>query len=168
MSSYTFAETFTRTHARRLAGRVTTDLRQSGLFYGQPSESMLEQYRQELEELLTGGYVARYQFGYARNGAAVWSMRYIVGLDGFLTATGMAGGVPCGINIDGASFFNFLTFSDAWYALIPTARKNIESKLPFTRTTGRLPSDAYGIWTRDRVYTAGGVALDRAVFWSWQ
>ncbi len=33
MSSYTYAETFTRTHARRLAGRVTTDLRQSHLFW---------------------------------------------------------------------------------------------------------------------------------------
>ncbi len=168
MSSYTYAETFTRTHARRLAGRVTTDLRQSHLFYGQPSESMLEPYRQELEELLTGGYVARYQFGYERNGIAVWSMRYIVGPDGSLTATGMAGGVPRGINVDGASFFNFLSFSDAWYALTSTARENIESRLPFTRATGRLPSDAYGSWTRDRVYTAGGVALDRAVFRSWQ
>lgn len=33
LSSYTYAETFTRTHARRLAGRVTTDLRQSHLFW---------------------------------------------------------------------------------------------------------------------------------------
>ena len=43
MSSYSYAETFTRVHARRLAGRVTTDLRQSHLLYGSPSESMLEE-----------------------------------------------------------------------------------------------------------------------------
>ena len=28
MSTYTYAESFTRVHARRLSGRVTTDLRQ--------------------------------------------------------------------------------------------------------------------------------------------
>ncbi len=66
MSSYPYAETFTRAHARRLAGRVTTDLRQSHLLYVSPSESMLEKYRTELEELLTGGYVDRYQFGFKR------------------------------------------------------------------------------------------------------
>lgn len=53
MSSYSYAETFTRAHARRLAGRVTTDLRQSYLLYGSPTEDRLEQYRAELEELLS-------------------------------------------------------------------------------------------------------------------
>ena len=111
MSSYSYAETFTRAHARRLAGRVTTDLRQSHLLYGSPSESMLENYRMELEELLTGGYVDRYQFGFERDGQAVWSLRYVVGPDGSLTGTGTGGGVPAGRNVLGATFFNFLTFS---------------------------------------------------------
>ena len=57
MSSYSYAETFSRTHARRLAGRVTTDLRQSHLLYGSPSESKLEEYRAELEELLDAGQI---------------------------------------------------------------------------------------------------------------
>jgi hypothetical protein len=68
VSSYSYAETFTRVHARRLAGRVTTDLRQSHLLYGSPSESMLEKYREELEELLASGYVDQYQFGFTRAG----------------------------------------------------------------------------------------------------
>jgi hypothetical protein len=36
---------------------------------------MLEQYREELEELLAGGYVDQYQFGFTRAGNAVWSLR---------------------------------------------------------------------------------------------
>lgn len=88
MSSYSYAETFTRVHARRLAGRVTTDLRQSHLLYGSPSESMLEKYREELEELLVGGYVDQYQFGFTRAGNAVWSLRYQVGPDGALSGAG--------------------------------------------------------------------------------
>ena len=75
MSSYSYSETFSRTHARRLSGRVTTDLRQSHILYGSPTESSLEAYRAELEELLSGGYVDRYQFGFKRNERTVWSLR---------------------------------------------------------------------------------------------
>jgi hypothetical protein len=164
MSSYSWAETFSRTHARRLAGRVTADLRQSHLLYGYPSESGLEDYRAELEELLTDGYVARYQFGFSLGGGLVWSMRYVVGPDGSLAPTGSAGGVPAGIDITGAAFFNFLTFSDSWYGLSPITRKGIEEKLPFIRSVGTLPSEVGGYWVNDRTYAAGGVALERAFF----
>jgi hypothetical protein len=164
MSSYSWSETFSRTHARRLAGRVTADLRQSHFLYRSPSESRLEDYRAELEELLTGGYVARYQFGFSRDETLVWSMRYVVGPDGSLAPTGTAGGVPAGIDITGTTFFNFLTFSDGWYELNPLTRKAIEGKLPFIRTVGALPSEVGGYWVSDRTYAAGGVALERAFF----
>ena len=164
MSSYSYAETFTRVHARRLAGRVTTDLRQSYLLYGSPSESMLEKYRTELEELLSGGYVDRYQFGFKSDGQTVWSLRYVVGPDGSLTGTGAGGGVPAGRNVLGSTFFNVLTFSDSWSEKSESARQTIEQKLPFVRTVGTLPSEAGGYWTSDRTYAAGGVALERSVF----
>lgn len=164
MSSYTYAETFTRTHAKRLAARVTTDLRQCHLLYPDPGESMLEQYRAELEELIAGNYVARYQFGYQRRNRAVWSLRYVVGPDGDLVSSGPAGGVPVGIDVTGASFFNFLTFSDSWAALGFADKKKIEGNLPFVRASGSLPDDSLGTWRRDRVYAAGGVLLDRALF----
>ena len=120
MSSYSYAETFTRVHARRLAGRVTTDLRQSHLLYGSPSESMLEKYRTELEELLTGGYVDRYQFGFKRDGQAVWSLRYVVGPDGSLTGTGTGGGVPAGRNV---TWRDVLQLPNLLGQLVPTQRE---------------------------------------------
>lgn len=164
MSSYSYSETFSRTHARRLAGRVTTDLRQSHILYSRPTESRLEEYRTELEELLTDGYVDRYQFGFKRNEEVVWSLRYVVGPDGSMTGTGIAGGVPVGEDITGATFFNFLTFSDRWFRLSSAGREAVEEKLPFIRTDGTLPSDEDGYWASDRVYSAGGVALERTVF----
>ncbi|GAA0378624.1 hypothetical protein Acor_69500 [Acrocarpospora corrugata] len=106
MISYTYAETFTRVHARRLAGRVTTDLRQSSILYDSPSSGSLEDYQVELEELLVGGYVDKYQFGFKKDGRVVWSLRYTVGPDGALT--GGAGGVPSGVDVRQASWFNFL------------------------------------------------------------
>ena len=121
-------------------------------------------FARELEELLSGGYVDRYQFGFKRNERTVWSLRYVVGPDGALTGTGTAGGVPVGENTAGAAFFNFLTFSDSWSLLSAAERQTVEEKLPFIRTDGTLPSEADGYWTRDRTYAAGGVALERSVF----
>ncbi len=164
MTSYTFAQTFTRTHARRLAGRVTSDLRQSHLIYQVPSESALADYLSELEELLAGGYVEQYQFGFERHGQALWSLRYTVGPDGGLDSAGVAGGVPPGVNITGASFFNFLTFSTSWSLLSATSKSAVEATLPFIRETGMLPGTANGYWTPDRIYAAGGVAVQRSVF----
>lgn len=164
VSSYSYAETFNRTHARRLAGRVTTDLRQSYLLYGSPTETRLAEYRAELEELLSEGYVDRYQFGFKRDGTTLWSLRYSIGPDGSLTGAGSAGGVPAGVRITGATFFNFLIFSKNWFRLSSAGKQAIEKKLPFIRVDGTLPSDAGGYWTCDRTYAAGGGALERSVF----
>jgi hypothetical protein len=168
VSTYTYAETFTRTHARRLAGRVTSDLRQCHLLYGVPSESSLVDYCDELEELLVGNYVFQYDFGFKRAGRLVWSMRYIVGPDGALTSASLAGGVPVGIDVAGARYFNFVSYSVAWSLLSSSQKAAIEQRLPFQRTDGTLPDDTYGTWTKDRTYTAGGVALDRSVFRSFR
>lgn len=162
MTSYTYADTFTRTHARRLAGRVTTDLRQSCLLYGSPSSASLEDYLVELEELLVGGYVDKYQFGFERNDRVVWSLRYVVGLDGALT--GGAGSVPSGVNVTQASWFNHLIYSSRWYQLDESSKQDVKSKLPIIRITGSLPSDAHGYWDNDRSYAAGGVGLQRTIF----
>ncbi len=75
-----------------------------------------------------------------------------------------AGGVPAGIDVTAATFFNFLTFSDTWYALSPLTRKAVEEELPFIRTEGTLPSESGGYWVSDRTYAAGGVALERTIF----
>lgn len=165
MSSYTYAETFTRAHARRLAGRVTTDLRQSWLIYGSPSSDSLDDYRLELEELLVDGYVDKYQFGFKKDNRVVWSLRYTVGPDGALT--GGAGGVPPGVDVTQASWFNFLTYSAQWHSLGDSVKEGVKSKLPFIRGIGSLPSDTHGYWESDRSYASGGVGLQRAVFRSW-
>ena len=162
--SYSFSESFTRAHARKLAGRVTTDLYQSKQIYGLPTEGMIEEYQAELQELLAGHYVAKYQFGYKRDGTVVWSLRYSVGSDGGLVADSRGGGVPHGFDVTGALYFNFLTFSDAWDRLGPGDRQEIEEKLPFSRVDGDLPSSAGGFWVQDRGYTAGGVLVQREVF----
>ena len=112
-----------------------------------------------------GGYVDRYQFGFKRDGQAVWSLRYVVGPDGSLTGTGAGGGVPAGV---GHHWRDVLQLPDPLEQLVPSSARArdeaIERQLPFIRGVGTLPREAGGYWTSDRTYAAGGVALERSVF----
>lgn len=164
MSTYTYAETFTRTHARHLSGRVASDLRQCHMIYGSPTESMLESYRIELEEMLVGNYLREYQFGYKRNGVTVWALRYVVEPGGLLSTSSAAGGVPARIDVSGAQYFNFMTYSDTWFSLTEAQREAVRAKSGIVRTPGILPGTGNGYWSTDRSFTAGGVALQRTVF----
>lgn len=161
-TSYSFADTFTRANARRLAGRVATDLHQSQLLYGRPAAERVEDFLTELEELLAGGYVATYEFGFERDGRSLWALRYTVGPDGSLI--GNAGGLPRGIDITGGSWFNHLTYTSAWWDLPSEARTALRDKFPVVRTTGGPPSYSHGYWQTDRTYADGGVGLVRETF----
>jgi Bacterial HORMA domain family 1 len=62
--SYTTTESFTLTHARRLATKVAADMHQCQRFYGYPTDTQIENYQQELIVLLHGGYMKSYEFGF--------------------------------------------------------------------------------------------------------
>ena len=161
-NSYTYADSFTRAHARRLAGRVATDMHQCRIIYGQPGAGQIENFLTELEELLTGGYVEKYQFGFEKDDRVLWAVRYCVGPDGSLITN--AGGLSRGVNITGGEWFNSLTPSTVWWQLSPATRVAVRSKIPVVRTTGSPPSDSHGYWHTDRTYADGGVGLERSTF----
>src|SRR5690348_16806469 len=50
--SITETESFTITHARRIASKVATDLKRFQRFYGSPSDERIDQYEIELTLLL--------------------------------------------------------------------------------------------------------------------
>jgi hypothetical protein len=45
-STYTTSETFTRTHARRLAAKVAADMHQCQRFYGHLTDTQIENYEE--------------------------------------------------------------------------------------------------------------------------
>jgi hypothetical protein len=102
--SYSESESFTVVHARKLAAKVTTDLHQCRLFYGQPSADMVTQYRDELEVLLAGRYVAEYEFGFERSGQRVLSWRYSVRADGSLQGDDGAGTIDPTLSVSGRAW----------------------------------------------------------------
>jgi hypothetical protein len=167
--SYTYAttDTFTLTHARKLAAKVTADLHQCRRFYGSPtSEVDITAYNEELVVMLAGGYISSYEFGYRANGQRVVSWYYTVTAAGDLEG-GRSGGLYATANVYGASWFNFMTTSNAWSSLTEAGRDAVSAKHTVNRVNGEPPSDGSGRWVSDRTYVSGGVAVRRKEFRPW-
>lgn len=161
-TTYTTSTTFTRTHARHLAAKVATDLRQCSLLHGSPSPTSIPDYMDELVELLVGGFVSEYEFGFKSNGQRIVCWRYVVSSDGTIdSVTGDPGHLYAENIPSDAQYYNFLTYSAAWSALPAAERDKVQSGLPFVRSDGSLPADGNGYWMETRDYGAAGVRISR-------
>jgi hypothetical protein len=165
--SYTTTDTFTKSHARRLAAKVAADMHQCQLRYGHPTDSDIENYQQELAVLLLGGYVKSYEFGYkTTEGRRVLSWFYTPGPAGDLEG-GRSGGLYMLADVSNAKSFNFLSYSSEWDALSTEEQDKIEASHPINRTTGSAPEDGDGYWDSSRLYVSGDVAVTRKEFRPW-
>lgn len=164
--SYTTTETFTITHARRLAGKVLADMNQCQRLYGRLSDTEIEEYQEELAVMLHGGYVKSYEFGFKAEGKRVVSWYYTPGPAGDLEG-GRSGGIYAAADISSASFFNYMDYTSAWYALSEVERNKIRSGHSIRRTSGDPPKDGDGYWDTSRAYVSGGMAVTRKEFRPW-
>lgn len=162
--SFTKTSTFTIVHARYLASKVAGDMHLCAQYYGQPSESQIRDYAEELAQYLSAGYVEEYEFGFKKNDKRVVSWQYKVDSAGMLTTDDRAGGVLPYADVTGASFFNFLTPNSRFRELSSTERDRFKVALPVQRVDGTPPSDGSGSWSSDRNYFSGGCALNRKTF----
>jgi len=168
--SYTTSETttFTLTHAKHMAAKVATDLKRMQRFYGKPGDAAITDYEAEVIELLKAGYLGTVTYGFRRNGDWVEpTLKYTArDLEGAANDDD-PGRIRPGADIDGASFYSYLTHSAAWDSLTAAEREAFEKRLPFQR--GGAPEPGVdGYLRQDRTYSAGGRALDRATVRSYQ
>jgi hypothetical protein len=161
--STTTTSTFTRTNARYLASKIAADLRQLRSFYGRPTEQQIGDLYDELVEMLAGGYVARYEAGFRKDGERVVSERYIVTASGTSTDE-RAGGIYARADVTGASWFTFMSYSTAWWNLSEGARQAVNDAVPIDRTPGQEPTDGNGYWENGRSYASGGTSTSRSGF----
>ena len=160
-TSYTESSTFTVTHAKHIAAKVATDLKRLQRFYGQPSDSWIAQYETEVIELLKHGYLKTVTYGFKRDGQFVEpTLRYTASELASSGTDDDPGRVRPGANVNGATFYSYLTYTDAWDCLSAAQRDSFKASLPFQRTGASEPS-VNGYLSSDLSYSAGGRSLSR-------
>lgn len=165
MSSYSLTTTQTSsiTDAKYLASKVATDLARFKRFYGSPSDKEISDYEAELTILLKNDAVDNVVYGFKRNG--LWtlaSVRYVALPGGVLQVNDDPGRIMANLDMTGASFGSFLTYSSNWQGRSTEDRARIRSQLPFDRTTGNSPNLELGQWAQDKNYSSGGLGLGRS------
>lgn len=157
------SETFTVTHARHMAAKVATDLKRIQRFYGTPSDAAINEYEQELIALLKAGYLDTVTYGFKRGDKFIEpTLRY--------TAKDLAGGsasdddpglIRPRADVEGASFYSYLTYSWAWTLATQAERDSFKRDSPVQRSGADEPSIG-GYLSEDRTYSSGGRALNRS------
>ena len=165
MSSFTVSDsiTFTVTHARHLASKVSADLKRMQRLYGQPSDISIAQFEEELIELLKAGFLGTLTVGYKTNGNWIEpTMRYTAqDLGDMQSADDDPGKIRPGADVNGASFYNYLTHSAKWHALSGGEKDAFNKRMPFSRGGADEPGIS-GYLQGDRTYSSGGQALNRS------
>ena len=163
----TSSQTFTRQHAKKISYRVATDLKRMQRLYDVPTNQEIEDYDGELIELLTAGYLKKVTYGFRRNDNWIEPTLRYSAFD--LAHSGFGddpGRVPAGSDVRGATFYSYLTYSNAWDALSRPARVVFEQRLPVKRV-GALEPGVDGYVQQDLAYFAGGRGVRREIVRSW-
>lgn len=164
--SYSASETatFSLSDAKYIASKVQTDLRQCQRWYGEPSDTWIEAYHDELVVLSARKLVDRVKYGFQRNGAWVLTLEYTFRYDGTLVGDDRAGGVRQAFDLNDAVFGSYLYWSSAWHQLNLNERDAIRSLLPFERTSSEEARYAAGRYANDRTYAVDGSGASRRMF----
>jgi len=157
------SQSFTITHAKKIAAKVATDLKRMQRFYNEPSDSRIEEYEEEITQFLKAGYLDKVSYGFKKNGNWIEpSLHYKAEeLGGFATVDDDPGRIRPGADISGASFSSFLVYSYKWWLLSTEERDAFKRNLPFSRGTADEPG-INGYLSQDKTYSAGGKSVIRS------
>jgi hypothetical protein len=160
----TATESFTLTHAKYLASKVTADMVRCQQLYGLPTDPQINIYGTELALLLRDGHVSEYEFGFKKGDQRLVSWKYTVVGSSLDAVDDRPGKMVSGVKLESAAFFNFLSPSSKWFGLSSTEREAKEKELPFRRSEGSGPQDGLGYWAQDLSYSSTGITLGRKTF----
>lgn len=162
--SYTLTETqtFTQTHAKHMATKVSADLKRMQRYYGLPSDQKIAAFEAEVIELLKKGYLGSVSYGFKRDGQFIApTLKYSASdLMGISANDDDPGRISPNEDISGASFYSFLAYSSAWWGLSQSEKETFENGLPLDRGSADEPS-VNGHFTQDKTYSSGGRSLSR-------
>jgi hypothetical protein len=161
--SYSYTEsttgTFTLTHAKHMAAKVAADLKRMQRLYGAPSDATIVDLEAEIIALMQGGYLEVVTYGFKRaDQFIVPTLRYTAkDLAGVTAASDDPGLISPRADVQGATFYSYLVYSHKWHQL-PQSEK---AAWPHPRSGAPEPT-VNGYLSPDKIYSAGGKALDRS------
>jgi hypothetical protein len=164
MSTGTQTQTWTIAQARQVTSKIATDLDQMRAHYGMPSVTDVNDYAEEAALLLAKRYLKTVEYGFKREGVVVFSLKYEARSDGTLVNDDRPGRVPANVDITGAAFYSWLTYSQSWWDLDTSSRAGFKGAFPFQRTSGTEPETGNGYWEENRTYSKNGEGVSRKVF----
>ena len=162
--SYTVSETlaFTVAHARHMAAKVATDLKRMQRLYGSPSDRDIANYEEEATTLLRHGYLKYVSYGFMRDGNWIEPSVHYTATELDTAEDDDPGQIQPGKSVAGASFYSYLTYTDAWSELSWDEQAAFKrNSLPFQRSGADAPG-IDGYLHRDLTYSSGGRALERS------
>ncbi|MEP7368759.1 MAG: hypothetical protein ABI662_03830 [Dermatophilaceae bacterium] len=170
--STTRTVTFTATSARHLTSKIAADLRTMHRYYNAPGLTDIDEYAQEAAQLLLDGYLTCVDYGLRRptaSGGMEWvlQLRYTVSTSGTLTDN-HPGGVPANAPSAGATFYSYLSYSQAFNDLPQWKRDAVKADLPVQRSGAAESPRAGGTVNGHRSYSRDGVSLSRDTFVAWE
>lgn len=158
-----FTQSWNRTHARKVAGKVMADLLQMQQAYGKPSDEWINDYLAELEALLTDGYLGTVTYGFKEGDHWVVALKYKTTEFGLTYSDDLSGRIPRGKDVSNATWYSFLEKSAEFFELNAAQRAAYEASLPIKRTAGNEPSSGANAWHQDKSYQSGGGGFRRSV-----
>jgi len=159
----TGTETFSISHARKLASKVATDLKRLQWLYGsEPDDAYIARLEAEAAAFIKAGYFKEVTYGFKRNGNWVVALKYHLDIYGNLTTDDNPGRIGPFVDIAGAAFYTYMIYSASWWVLTDAQREAFRQTLPIQRGGAPEPGVENGYWMSDRNYAAGGRGLARS------
>ncbi len=156
-------QTFTATHAKYLASKVTADLKRIQRLYGAPTDTTISGYESELIEFLKNGYLSEVTYGFQKDDRWIEpTLKYTSrDLAGMMSGDDDPGKIKPNADISNSSFTSYMTYSSAYMNLSEQEREGFRGTLPFKREGAPAPG-INGYLSSDKSYSSGGQALDRS------
>jgi Bacterial HORMA domain family 1 len=164
-STLTLTQTFTITEARYITSKIAADLDSLRLLYGKPEAQSVTEFAEEAAILLSKRSLKSVEYGFKKNDVIIFSLRYEVRPNGTLEADDRPGKIPYGLDMNGATFYSYLRYSDAFNSLPAESQLAIENLLPFQRNGAGEPTVSQtGQWVSSRTYSKNGEGVERLTF----
>jgi Bacterial HORMA domain family 1 len=162
-TSATSTSTFTLTNAKHVAAKIMTDLDLLNRSYSTAllSETRILEFGDEAACLLNAGHLGTVTYGFKKSGNWLLPLRYTAYNNGTLSNDDRAGTIPRGVDVTGASFHSFLTYSSKWDLLSAEQRASFKAALPIQRTAGDEPGTSGGYWIDSKTYSSSGSGVTR-------